>query len=59
MAVHLKQDVSSPASVAAVGPAGGDILLPVEGHGPVAAVAGLNGDFGGIHKCWHCRHLLT
>ena len=59
MAVHLEEDVSSPASVAAVGPAGGHVLLPVEGHGPVAAVAGLDGDFGGIHECWHCRHLLT
>ena len=59
MAVHLEKDVSSPASIAAVGPAGGHVLFPVEGHGPVAAVAGLDGDFGGIHECWHCRHLLT
>ena len=47
------------AAIAAVGSAGGHVLFPVEGHGPVAAVAGLDGDFGGIHECWHCRHLLT
>src|SRR5699024_54704 len=42
-----------------VGPAGGHILLPVEGDAAVAAVAGLYGDLRGIHKrCCHGRNLL-
>ena len=36
--------------------AGGHIFLPVEGHGPVAPLAGAHRDLGGVHKC--CCHKL-
>ena len=48
--VHPKDDAAAVAAVAAVGAALGDILLPVKGHGAVAAVAGLHGDFYLIDK---------
>ena len=58
MGIDLQDHVAPPAAVAAVGAAGGHILLPVEGHRAVAAVARLDGDAGGIYKgCCH-KNLL-
>ena len=55
----LQDHAAPPAAVAAVGAAGGHVLLPVEGHRAVAAVARLDCDAGGIHKgCCH-RVLLS
>ena len=48
--VHPEDDAAAVAAVAAVGAALGDVLLPVKGHGAVAAVAGLHGDFYLIDK---------
>ena len=52
--VHLENDVAAVAAVAAVGAACGDIFFTVEGYAAVAAIAGLHGDAGLIHKrCCH------
>ena len=48
--VHLQDDGAAVAAVAAVGAAGGDVLLPMERHRAVAAIAGPNGDPRLINK---------
>ena len=50
MGVHPQNNVPAPAAVPAVGTAGGHVFLPVEGHGPAAAVPGPDGDPGGVDK---------
>ena len=50
MGVHPQDDIAPPAAVAAVGAAGGHILLPVEGDGAVAAAARPDRDAGGVNK---------
>ena len=50
MVVHLEDDGAAPAAVAAVGAACGDVFLPVEGDGAVAAGAGFDRDFCFINK---------
>ena len=52
--IHLKDDVAAVTAVAAVRAAGGNIFFTVEGYAAVAAVAGLYGDAGLVHK--GCRH---
>ena len=56
--VDLKDDAAAPAAVAAVGSACRHILLPVEGHRAVSAVAGADGDLRGINKLRHRKILL-
>ena len=58
MPVHLKDDAAAPAAVTAVRSAGRHILLPVEGHRAVSAVAGADGDLRGINKLRHRKILL-
>ena len=48
--VHLQDDGAAVAAVAAIGAAGGDVLLPMERHRAVAAVAGPHGDPRLINK---------
>ena len=48
--VHDKDHVAPASAVAAVGAARRDILLPVEGHRAVAALAGVDADARFIHK---------
>ena len=60
MVVRLDDDISAPASVAAVGAAVGHVFLPVEGNDSVSAVSGAYRDFCGIYKgCCHSGGLLT
>ena len=49
-AVRHKNHISAPAAVAAVRAAGRHIFFPAEGHGAVAAVAGLDFNFCTVYK---------
>ena len=50
-----KKDVAAAAAVAAVRPAGRDVFFAVEGHGAVAAFAGVQPDRRGINKIACCH----
>ena len=50
--IHLEDDRAAAAAVAAVRPAGGNILLAVETDLAVAALAGDDLDLGNINKHW-------
>ena len=53
--VGHKDDVAAAAAVAAVGTARRHEFLPVEGHGAVAALAGVQPDGCGINKIAGCH----
>ena len=57
--IRDKINAAAAAAVAAVGSAGGNVLLPAEGNGTVAAVSRFEMDVRNIHEHGHGKSLQT